>query len=183
MANSGALLGLWTCWVQRHIVGLYWVPGLAGVRGNEIADKFARDGSVPKFVGHEPSLGLSTENIRRQIKCWLDNQHLAKWRCLSSVQRQARKMISGPISTTKTRFLYFNGIQSKVVIGLHTGYYIPRKHLHLMWLTNSPLYRRSVVGEETSAPVLCECEECESLASLRRLYLGSFSWTQRTLGI
>jgi len=116
LANSGALLGLWTCWVQRHIVGLYWVPGLAGVRGNEIADKFARDGSVQKFVGPEPSLGIWTENIRRGIKCWMYNQHLAIWRCLSSTQRQARKLISGPISTTKTRFLSFNRIQSKDII-------------------------------------------------------------------
>jgi len=30
----------------RHTVGLYWVPGRAGVRGNEIADKLTRDGSV-----------------------------------------------------------------------------------------------------------------------------------------
>ena len=155
-------------------MGLYWVPGLAGVRGNEIADKFARDGSVQKFVGPEPSLGIWTENIRRGIKCWMYNQHLAIWRCLSSTQRQARKLISGPISTTKTRFLSFNRIQSKVVIGLHNGHYILRKHLHLMWLTNSPLYRRFGVGEETSAPILCECAECESLASLRHLYLGSF---------
>ena len=41
----------------RHAVGLYWVPGHAGVRGNEIADKLARDGSVQRFVGPEPFSG------------------------------------------------------------------------------------------------------------------------------
>ena len=34
----------------RHAVGLYWVPGHAGVRGNEMADKLARDVSVQRFV-------------------------------------------------------------------------------------------------------------------------------------
>ena len=42
----------------RHAMGLYWVPGHAGVRGNEIADKLARDGSVQRFVGSEPFLGI-----------------------------------------------------------------------------------------------------------------------------
>jgi ribonuclease HI len=49
----------------RHAVGLYGVPGHAGVRGNEIADKLARDGSVQQFVGPEPFLGVSRQNIRR----------------------------------------------------------------------------------------------------------------------
>jgi ribonuclease HI len=30
----------------QHAVGLYWVPGNAGLRENEIADKLARDSSV-----------------------------------------------------------------------------------------------------------------------------------------
>jgi len=34
----------------RHAVGLFWVPGHAGVRGNEIADQLARGGSVQQFV-------------------------------------------------------------------------------------------------------------------------------------
>jgi len=41
----------------RHTVGLYWVSGHAGVRGNEIADKLTKDGSVQKLVGPEPFLG------------------------------------------------------------------------------------------------------------------------------
>jgi ribonuclease HI len=56
----------------RHTVGLYWDLEHAGVRGNEIADKSTRDGSVQKFVGPEPFLGVSRKNIRRKIKGWMD---------------------------------------------------------------------------------------------------------------
>ena len=84
-------------------MGLYCVLGHAGVRGNEIADKLARGDNVQKFVDPELSLGIPTPNIKRKIKRWVDNQHLAMWRGPCSTQRQARKLISGPSLTTKTR--------------------------------------------------------------------------------
>jgi hypothetical protein len=43
---------------------LYWVLGYARVRGNEIADKLARGGSVQHFVGPESFLGVSKQNIK-----------------------------------------------------------------------------------------------------------------------
>ena len=49
-------------------MGLYWVPGHAGVRGIEIADKIARDGSVQNFVVPEPFLWVSMQNDGRKIK-------------------------------------------------------------------------------------------------------------------
>ena len=52
----------------RHAVGLHWVPGHAGVQGNEIADELARDGSALNFVGPEPALGASGQDIRRGIR-------------------------------------------------------------------------------------------------------------------
>jgi len=65
----------------------------------------------------------------------------------------------------------FNRIQSRVVIGLLTGHNTLRRHLYLLGLHDSPLYRKCGVGEETSAHILCECE---SLASFRHAYLGCF---------
>jgi ribonuclease HI len=59
----------------RHTVGLYWVPGHAGVSGNEIADDLARGISALKFVGPEPALGDSRQDMRRRIRCWLVNQY------------------------------------------------------------------------------------------------------------
>jgi ribonuclease HI len=42
-----------------HSVGIFWVPGHPGKRGNEIADELAREGTVHHFVGPEPALGVS----------------------------------------------------------------------------------------------------------------------------
>jgi len=91
-----------------HAVGLFWVPGHAGVRGNEIADKLARDGSAQWFVGPEPVLGVSRQNIGRNMKCWIENKHLTLWRGPCSTQRQAREFISGPDLAIGARLLSFN---------------------------------------------------------------------------
>ena len=87
----------------EHAVGLYWVPGHVGMRGNEIADELARSGSVQRFVGPEPFLGISRQNTRRKMKRWMEKQHLALLRGSSSKQRQAREMISGPNLATRYR--------------------------------------------------------------------------------
>jgi len=78
------------------------------VRGNEIADELARSGSIQQFVGPEPFLGVSKENIRRKMKCWLEKQHLALWRDPCSTQRHAKELISGPDLATEARLLSFN---------------------------------------------------------------------------
>jgi len=152
-------------------VGLYWVPRHAGVRGNEKADKLARSRSVQRFVGPEPFLGVSRQNIRRKMKRWMEKQHLELWCGPCSTQRQDRELISGPDLATEARLLSFNRTQSRVVIGLLTGHNTLRRHLYILGLCNNPICRKCGNEEETSVHILCECE---ALASLRHAYLGSF---------
>jgi hypothetical protein len=70
-----------------------------------------------------------------------------------------------------TWFLSFNRTQSRAVTGLLTGHNTLRRHLHLLGLSDSPLCRRCRAQDKTLAHILCECE---ALASLRHMYLGSF---------
>jgi len=154
-AHCGAVLGPWACQVRR----------------NEIADKLARDGSVQRFVGPEPSLGVSRQNIRRKIKRWMDNQRLVMWLDPCSTQRQARELISGPDLATRARLLSFSRTQTRVVIGRLTGHNTLRGHLYIMGLSHNHTCRMCGTEEETSVHILCECE---ALASLRHSYLGSF---------
>jgi ribonuclease HI len=167
----------------RHAVRLYWVPGHAGVRGNEIADRLARSGSGQWFIGPEPFLGVSRQNIRKRMKRWMKNQHLAFWRGPCSTQRQARELISGPNLATEARLLSFNRAQTRAVIGLLTRNNTLRRHLHVMGLSNDPTCRKCGTEDKTSVHSLCECE---ALASRRRICLGSFFLDQediRVLGV
>jgi len=154
----------------RHAVGLYWVPGHARVRGNEIADELKRGGSVLGFLGPEPALRVSRREIQNRLSRWLVNQQWARWRGLGDTQRQARELIPGPTLGARAKFMSFNRTQSRAVTGLLTGHNTLR-HLHLLGLLDSPLCRKCGVKEETSAHILCECE---AFASLRHAHLGSF---------
>jgi hypothetical protein len=116
-------------------------------------------------------MGVSRQNIRRKMKRWMENQHLALWRGPCSTQRQAGELISGPDLATRARLLSFNRTQSRVVIGLLTGRNTFRRHLYIMGLSNNPICRKCGTEEETSVHILCECE---ALGSLRHAYLGSF---------
>jgi hypothetical protein len=142
----------------RHAVGLFWVPGHAVVRGNEIAEKLARSVSGQRFIGPEPYLGVSRQNIRRKMKSWVEKQHLALWRCPCGTKTQARELISGSNLAIGARLLSFNRTQSRAVIGLLTGHNTLRIYLHVMGLSADPNCRKCGTEEETSVHILCECE-------------------------
>jgi hypothetical protein len=128
-------------------------------------------GSSLGFLGPEPALGVSRQDIQNKLNCWLANQHWAIWWSLGDTQRHARELISGHSLGAKPKVMSFNRTQPRAVIGLFTGHNTLRQHLYLLGLQDSLSCRKCGVMEETSAHILCECE---TLASIRHAYLGSF---------
>ena len=158
---------------------LWGYTGHAGVRGIEIADKLARDGSVQRLVGPEPFLGVSRQNIRRKMKCWMENQHLVLWRVPCSIQRQARELISGPNLAIRARLLSFNGTQSMVVTGLLTGRNTLRRHLYIMGLIIAPLVGNVVLRRKPQSTFCLSVRP--SLHSDIHICVRSF-WTLKISG-
>jgi hypothetical protein len=127
------------------------------------------------FLGPEPALRVSRQDLRNKIGRWLGNQHRRRWQNLGSAQRQARELISDPCRGTRVRFLSFNGTQSRVVTGLLTGHNTLRRHLHLMGLTDSPLCRKCGAEEETFSVGV------RPWPRLGMRTWAPFSWSERTL--
>jgi len=91
--------------------------------------------------------------------------------CIVTISSWTRELICGPDPATGARLFSLNRIQTKVVIGLLRGHNTLRRHLCLMGIGNYPRCRKCGTEEENSVHILCECE---ALASLRYIYLGSF---------
>jgi len=45
--------------------------------------------------------GVSRQNIREKVKCWMDNQQMTMWQGLITTQRQAQELILGHSLTVR----------------------------------------------------------------------------------
>ena len=54
---------------QNH-VSIAWIPGHAGVHGNEVADYLAKSGSKSKIYGPEPFITVPYASCVNSVKDW-----------------------------------------------------------------------------------------------------------------
>jgi len=87
-------------------------------------------------------LAVSSKNIKKKIKCWPGYEHMTMWQGLTSTQRHAPELNLGPSLAARTRLLYFNRVQSRVLTGLLIGHNTLKRHLYIMGLIDSPTCRR-----------------------------------------
>jgi len=123
--------------------------------------------SVPPRTGPKQSnrnAGLG------DLEFWEEMQYFSGWGSWWQPKTGSR-INFGTLSGCLGRSLSFNRTQSRAFTGLLTGLNTLRRHLHLIGLSDSPLCRRYGAEDEISVHILCECE---ALATLRHVYLGSF---------
>jgi hypothetical protein len=147
-----------------------WIPRYSGICENEIADELTREGTVHQFVGPEPVLRVSKQNIKKKITRWLGNQNVTMWQGLTCTHRQAQELISDPRLAAKTRLLSFNMMQSCIITVLLTGHNTLTRQCYMRLIYN-PLCEKCGVDGETTALVLWECKTLATYIS-GVLFLG-----------
>jgi len=81
-----------------------------------LANKLARSGSAQRFVGPEPFLGFSRQNVRRNLNRWMEMQHVALWRGTCNTQRQAGELIPRRIGLQEPGYFPLIGLKPRLLL-------------------------------------------------------------------
>ena len=137
-------------------VCLTWVPGHAGIQGNEEADHLARIASSEMYIGPEPSLPVSHTVIKTAMRDWASKQSEQRWQNLKTC-RQTKEMITGGCRRRGRDLLALPRQILRLVIGILTGHAPVQRHLSLMGLVTDPFCSYCNEEIESASHFLCHC--------------------------
>jgi hypothetical protein len=131
------------------------VPGHCGIRGNEEADKLARQVSATLLTGPEPALGIPKCLARQAIRTWTMDQHHHIWRDVPG-HKHGKLFISGLCKKRAEDLLRLSRHQLRMIVAVLTGHAPARTHLRTLGLfEGDPVYRFCKQEAETVQHIIC----------------------------
>ena len=151
-----------------NVIMLVWAPGNSGIEENEAADGLAKKGSTEDPIGPQPILPIPRSVVTNELKITLKRDFEQNWRNAPRM-RQAKEFVTGPNSRHTKELLRFSRKDLRIIVGLLTGHYHVKKHLHRMGIEEDAECRWCLEEEETVFHII---GECPAVTRIRYQHMG-----------
>ncbi|XP_046145429.1 uncharacterized protein LOC123988721 [Osmia bicornis bicornis] len=135
---------------NNNRVNLIWVPGYAGIPGNEKANMLAREGARRPSPDTAYRIGVDRQTAKETVREWVCTQTHLTWNSTQEM-RHTKAMFKGPSSRLGKTVIRLDRNQLRLLVGLITGHWYTSKHFMHLGAGNEPRCPR--YGEEDETPI------------------------------
>ena len=132
---------------QNH-VSIAWIPGHAGVYGNEVADYLAKSGSKSKMHGPEPFITVPYASCVSTVKDWSTDRRKFMWNKRKDCLRM-KDSVGWTSSRLTIRLLNLKGPRLNRVVQVLTGHCNLQRHKKATGCAESSLCPKCSLEDET----------------------------------
>jgi len=150
-------------------VTLSWVKAHVNFRGNELADKTAKEGAALKCAGPAPFLPINEAVFNSKVKANIYKNWTDKWKTQLDY-RQTKLWFPVPSKSRSDVILKKDRQTVRGLVKIITGHNNMNYHRNIQKLTDDSTCRRCEEAEETAWHVVWECPELQDIrqATLRQ---------------